>query len=154
MNEVLTVVLVVVLTFIVIIGTYRLVAGYYPGSKFIIEDPPVQHNGLDADQARFMFFYTTWCPWSKKAWKPWKSFKQSMKNTPVTYGGKKIIFEEINAEADKGKTALYNVKEYPTFKLEITDKVFLLKGIPDPATFDAFLTGTLGQKASHQTPTS
>ena len=123
--------------------------GVYPASKFIIEDPPVEHNGLEEGQARFMFFYVTWCPWCKKAWKPWKKFKQMMKNNPATYGGKKIIFEEINCEADKGKTALYNVKAYPTFKLETVNKVFVLQAIPDPSTFEAFLTGTLGQKTTH-----
>jgi thiol-disulfide isomerase/thioredoxin len=139
-------VIIVVLTFIIVIASYRLIAGYYPGSKFIIEDPPIEHNGLDEGQARFMFFYTSWCPWSRKAWKPWKSFKQMMKNNPAKYGGKTIIFEEINAEADKGKASLYNVKEYPTFKVEITTKVFKLEGVPDPATFDIFLSGTLGEK--------
>jgi len=140
--------LIVVLTFVIIIGAYRFFVGYYPASKFIIEDPPIQNNGLDADQARFMFFHVNWCPWSKKAWKPWKSFKQQLTNTKVTYGGKKILFEEINAESDKGRAALYNVHEYPTFKLETTNKLFLLKAIPDPATFELFLTEALGVKSS------
>jgi hypothetical protein len=148
MSETVWTVLVVSLTFFVVIAAYRFFVGYYPGSKFIVEDPPVEHNGLDADQARFMFFYTTWCPWSTKAQKPWKAFKQMLENNPVKYGGKTIIFEEINAEADKGKAALYNVKEYPTFKLETKDKVFVLQAIPDPATFEVFLTGTLGVKSS------
>jgi|UniRef100_A0A6C0B0G9 thiol-disulfide isomerase/thioredoxin len=146
MSETVWIILVVCLTFFVVIAAYRFFVGYYPGSKFIVEDPPVQHNGLDSDQARFMFFYTTWCPWSHKAWKPWKAFKQMMKNKQVKYGGKTVLFEEINAEADKGKAALYNVKEYPTFKLETADKVYLLQAVPDPATFDIFLVGTLGKK--------
>jgi hypothetical protein len=148
MSETLWTVLVVTLTFFIVIAAYRFFVGYYPGSKFIVEDPPVQHNGLDADQARFMFFYTTWCPWSTKAQKPWKAFKQMLKNNPVKYGGKTIIFEDINAEADKGKAALYNVREYPSFKLETKDKVFVLQAIPDPATFEVFLTGTLGVKSA------
>jgi thiol-disulfide isomerase/thioredoxin len=142
-------VIIVVLTFVIIIAAYRFFVGYYPGSKFIIEDPPLEKNGLDADQARFMFFYTTWCPWSTKARAPWNSFKQLLTNNPAKYGGKTIIFEEINAESDKGKAALYNVKEYPTFKLETNDKLFRFIAIPDPATFEAFLTSSLGQKASH-----
>jgi thiol-disulfide isomerase/thioredoxin len=108
----------------------------------------MEHNGLDEDQARFMFFYTTWCPWSVKAQKSWNSFKQMLKNNPTKYGGKTIVFEEINAESDKGKAALYNVKQYPTFKLETTKKVFVLQAVPDPATFDVFLSGTLGKKTS------
>jgi hypothetical protein len=140
--------LIVVITFVVIVLAYRFFAGYYPGSKFIIEEPPLEKNGLDSDQARLMFFYTSWCPWSTKARAPWNSFKQMLTNTPVKYGGKTVLFEEINAESDKGKAALYRVVEYPTFKLETNDKLFLFKAIPDPVTFEAFLTSALGQKNS------
>jgi len=149
MNEILSTVLIVVLTFVCVIAIYRLLAGYYPGSKFIIEDPPIANNGLEAGQAKFMFFYTSWCPWSKKAFKPWNSFKQKVRNESATYGGKSIIFVQIDAEADKGQAALYNIKEFPTFKLETANKVYTLQAIPDPATFEAFLTGTLGQKVTH-----
>jgi thiol-disulfide isomerase/thioredoxin len=148
MSEIFLTIILVVGTFIVVIAAYRFFVGYYPGSKFIIEDPPIPGNGLDPDQARFIFFYTTWCPWSRKAQKPWKSFKQMMKNNPATYGGKTILFEEVDAEADKGKAALYNVKEYPTFKLETSDKLVTLLAIPDPTTFKVFLKGVLGQEAS------
>jgi hypothetical protein len=148
MNNILQIALSVVATFILLVVIFRVVKGYYPASNFIIEDPPMEHNGLDEDQARFMFFYTTWCPWSVKAQTPWKSFKQMLKNNPTKFGGKTILFEEINAEADKGKAALYNVKQYPTFKLETSKKVFVLEGVPDPATFDVFLKGTLGEKSS------
>ena len=141
--------LIVVVTFVIIVAAYRFFVGYYPGSKFIIEDPPLEKNGLDSDQARLMFFYTTWCPWSTKARPAWNSFKQLLTNTPAKYGGKTIIFEEINAESDKGKAALYRVTEYPTFKLETNDKLFRFQAIPDPATFEAFLTSALGEKASH-----
>lgn len=148
MSETVWTVLIVTLTFVLVVVAYRFFVGYYPASKFIVEDPPIEHNGLDGDQARFMFFYTTWCPWSTKAWKPWKTFKQMLKNRPLKYGGKTIIFEEINAEADKGKAALYNVRAYPTFKLETKNKVFRLEGIPHPDTFEVFLNGTLGVKSA------
>jgi len=149
MSEIFLTIILVVATFFIIIAAYRFFVGYYPGSKFIIEDPPIPNNGLDPDQARFMFFYATWCPWSKKAWKPWNSFKQMMRNNPTLYGGKTILFEEIDSEADKGKAALYNVKEYPTFKLETSDKLVKLLAIPDVATFQVFLKGVLGQESSH-----
>ncbi len=147
MNEYILTVGIVVVVFIVIIMIYRLTAGFYPGSKFILEDPPIAHNGLDPDKARFMLFFTTWCPWSVKARKAWDTFKQEMKNKPAKYGGKTIIFEEVDCESDKGKAALYKVKEYPTIKLETTDKLYILKAIPAVETFEEFL-GVLGEKAS------
>jgi thiol-disulfide isomerase/thioredoxin len=140
--------LVVVATIASAIFLYRYITGGYPASKIIIGDPPVEHNGLEPTQARFMFFYTTWCPWSKKAWKPWNAFKLLTQNGKFTYGGHSIIFEEINAEADKGKSALYKVKAYPTFFVETGDRISTFEGVPDILTFDAFLVSAIGKKES------
>jgi len=146
--------LMVVLTFLFFVLIWRFTQGYYPGSTVVVEDPPIAHNGLDPKQARFMFFYTNWCPYSHKAQAPWRSFKQQLKNAPALYGGKEVLFEEINAEADKGKAALYTVREYPTFKLETTDRVFVMKGKPDIIAFDNFLQNNLGEKTFHKGPAS
>ena len=126
-------------------GIYLLITGVAPGSKLIIEDPPVQNN-QDPQQATFMFFYTTWCPHCKKAQQPWSSMKELLKNQKYTYGGKTIFMEEINAENDKGKTALYKIKAYPTFKLETSEKVYEMQGPPSTASFRAFLTSALGEE--------
>ena len=135
------------------IGIYRLITGNFPASKLIIEDPPLEHNGLEPQQARFMFFYTSWCPWCKSATAPWKSFQQQLKNNPATYGGYTVSFEDINAEANKGKASLYKIQAYPTFKLETHNKVIELKAVPDPLNFDAFLKAALGEKVSSQSST-
>jgi thiol-disulfide isomerase/thioredoxin len=127
----------------VFIGVYYAITGVPPGSR-IIQEAPIQGDGLEQNQAKFMFFYTTWCPYCKKAQQPWASFKEMLKNRHYTYGGKQILFEEINAESDKGKAALYKIKAYPTFKLETTDKLFEMQGKPSSATFRAFLTSALG----------
>ena len=63
------------------------------------------------------------------------------------------MFEDINAEANKGKAALYKIQAYPTFKLETHNKVVELKAVPDPLNFDAFLVSALGKKVVGQ-PTS
>ena len=54
--------------------------------------------------------------------------------------------EEINAEANKSKSALYKIKAYPTFKLETTQKVFEMKGPITPSTLNTFLETALGKK--------
>jgi len=150
MRETVFTVLMVVLTFGIFVILWRLVMGYYPGSKVIISDPPIAHNGLDPKQAKFMFFYTRWCPYSHQTQAPWRSFKQQMKNVPVVYGGKEILFEEIDAESDKGKAALYRITEYPSFRLETSDKLFSMSGAGNPVAFDTFLESSLGQKAPHK----
>lgn len=132
---------------VVVIVVYYYTKGVVPGASTYIESTPPTSNGMDATTAKFMMFYTTWCPWSKKAQGPWASLKQKMKNTPVKYGGRSIIFEEINAEADEGKAALYTVSAYPTFKLETDTKVYEMIGKPEVSNFRAFLISALGQES-------
>jgi len=153
MTEIWLSLIIVSVLFFIIIGVYRIYTGNFPGSKLIIEDPPLEHNGLEPSQARFMMFYTSWCPFCKSADPKWKSFQQQLKNNPVTYGGFRIQFEDINAEANKSKAALYKIKSYPTFKLETHNKVIELKAVPDPLNFDAFLKAALGKKVSSQSST-
>lgn len=148
MNEYLEIALYVLGTCIVLVVGWYFWKGYYPGSSYIVEQPPIPKNGLDPGQAKFMFFYTTWCPWSHKAWPKWKSFKQLMENNQVKYGDQQILFEEIDCEADKGKAALYKIAGYPTFKLGTTEQTYVFQGIPDPRTFDVFLQTCLGKKSS------
>jgi thiol-disulfide isomerase/thioredoxin len=148
----LTVVAVVLIGGILI---FRYTQGFYPGSRVIVGEPPLEQNGLDTSQARFIFFYAPWCPWSKKATKPHHSFKQNYLNNPSTYGGKTIVFEEIDATQDKGKAALYKVKAFPTFKLETQDKLFEYRGVPDAKKFQEFLRDALGtQLIPNQAPSS
>jgi len=148
MNEYLETALYVLGMCIVIIVGWYYWKGYYPGSSYIVEQPPIPKNGLDPGQAKFMFFYTTWCPWSHKAWPKWKSFKQLMENNRAKYGDQQILFEEIDCEADKGKAALYKIAGYPTFKLGTTEQTYVFQGIPDPKTFDVFLQACLGKNSS------
>jgi hypothetical protein len=76
------------------------------------------------------------------------AYSQSCETYPYQPLSDEIIFEEIDCEADKGKAALYKIVGYPTFKLSTIDKIFIMKGTPDPLTFDIFLKGTLGEKSS------
>ena len=126
------------------IGIYYAITGKPPGAKVIQQSPPIPSESLGENQAKFMFFYVTWCPHCKSAQQPWRSFKEMLKNTHYTYGGKEIICEEINAESDKGKAALYKIEAYPTFKVETSDKVFEMQGKPSVESFRQFLVNALG----------
>ena len=127
------------------IGIYYWWTGTPPGARVIEQEPPIS-SGLDDNQANFMFFYATWCPHCKHAEQPWHSMKQLVKNSGYKYGGKTVTFEEVNAETDKGKSALYNIKGYPTFKLQTSDKLFEMAGKPDITNFRKFLTIALGDE--------
>ena len=67
MNDILLSFLVVLICVTGFVLVYKWHSGIYPGSKLIITDPPIEHNGLEPSQAKFMFFYTTWCPHCKHA---------------------------------------------------------------------------------------
>ena len=95
-----------------------------------------------SDNPKLMFFYTTWCPHCHAAQPKWKSLKEVKR----TYGGKKITFEEIDCDADKGKAAMYQIKGYPTFKLETHNKVYQFEGKPDVPSLRALLTSALGEE--------
>ena len=72
--------------------------------------------------------------------------KQFVKNSGYMYGGKKVTFEEINAETDKGKAALYDIKGYPTFKVQTSDKLYEMVGKPNVTNFREFLKKALGDE--------
>lgn len=151
MTDMILSLFIVLVIFGIIIFIYHWQTGNFPGSKMIIEDPPLEHNGLDPKQARFIFFYTSWCPHCKTAMPIWNSFKQTLKNNPVTYGDFQVLFEDVNAESNKSKSALYSIKAYPTFKIETGKKVVEMKLPPTVANFDLFLVSVLGTKISKKT---
>jgi hypothetical protein len=137
--------LIAIVASVLIIGIYWVIRGFPPGVA-TYQMPPVTPNGIDTGQAKFMFFYTPWCPHCKTAQPVWASLKETLKNTPSTFGGHSIIFEEINCDSDKGKSALYKIEGYPTFKLETDSKLYDFKGRPSVAGLETFLTQILGQK--------
>jgi thiol-disulfide isomerase/thioredoxin len=129
----------------IFIGIYYLATGIMPGARTIVTDPPVE-NGMDENSSKFMFFYTPWCPWCKKAQQPWSSMKELIKNSKYKYGGKSVAFEEVNCDSDKGKSALYKIAAYPTFKVETNMKVYEMTGQPTTQNFRKFLKQVLGSE--------
>lgn len=144
---ILEIIMVLVVVVAIIVG-YRFSTGIWPGSRVIVQQPPEAAPKVSDTNAKFMFFYTEWCPYSDDAKEPWKSFKQMLKNAPKTYGGKTITLEEIDAEAEVGKAALYKVVEYPTFKLQTSDKIYQMSGKPTVGAFRAFLISALGKEST------
>ena len=134
---------------LIAITGYYMFTGTPPGAKLIEQTPP-SDSGLDDHQANMMFFYATWCPHCRHAKPSWQSLMQVIKNDDLTYGRKKVSFEEVNAEIDKGKTSLYNIQAYPTFKLQTKDKLYEMVGAPTVTNFREFLKKALGdEKPTH-----
>lgn len=142
----------IIVSLVIVLGAifaYYAFTGIPPGARVLEQTPPAD-SGLDDHQANFMFFYASWCPYCRKAQPAWKSLMQVVKNQGLTYGGKTVAFEEVNAEIDKGKTALYGIKAYPTFKLQTSNMLYEMVGPPTVANFREFLTKALGSEKSTQ----
>jgi hypothetical protein len=71
-----------------------------------------------------------------------------MNNSPKQYGGTSILFEQVNCESQESRCALYNIKEYPTFKLQTKEKVYKMLGKPSVESFRAFLKSALGSEST------
>lgn len=144
MSSILTALIVSVCIVLVGILGYYSWTGVLPGAKLIEQRPPLDSAELGDTQAKFMFFYAPWCPHCKTANAPWASLKQLVANSGYTYGGKTVSFEDINADSNRGKAALYKIVAYPTFKIETKDKLFEMKGSPSVNNLRGFLKDALG----------
>jgi thiol-disulfide isomerase/thioredoxin len=95
---------------------------------------------------RFLMFYTTWCPWSKKGKVQWDAFKVELERFPVTFGGKSVTLEDIDGDVQRDMIRDYKISEYPTFKLVSAKGEVSMQGYPSPAKFRDFLTKNLGSE--------
>ena len=93
---------------------------------------------------RFLMFYATWCPWSKKGKAQWDAFKTELERFPVTYGGQTVTLEDIDGDVHRDMIRDYKIAEYPTFKLVSAKGEVGMEGYPSPAKFRDFLTKNLG----------
>jgi thiol-disulfide isomerase/thioredoxin len=145
---IITALIISIIVVIVGIVGYKMSTGIWPGGRLIVEDSPVSVSGLNTGEAKLMFFYTDWCPFCIQSKEPWGSFKQLMNNSPKQYGGTSILFEQVNCESQESRCALYNIKEYPTFKLQTKEKVYKMLGKPSVESFRAFLKSALGSEST------
>jgi thiol-disulfide isomerase/thioredoxin len=93
---------------------------------------------------RFLMFYATWCPWSKKGKAQWDAFKVELERFPVTFGGKSVTLEDIDGDVQRDMIRDYKISEYPTFRLVHAKGEVGMEGYPSPAKFRDFLTKNLG----------
>ena len=106
--------------------------------------PGAQSQGHTSGTPRFLMFYASWCPWSKKAKAQWDAFKNESQRFPVTFGGQTVTLEDIDGEVHKDMIRDYKITEYPTFKLVSRTGEVTMEGYPSPSKFRDFLTKNLG----------
>jgi thiol-disulfide isomerase/thioredoxin len=143
-HELIVSIIVVVVT----ISIYYYIRKVPPGAKMIVQDIPPFSEAVDLNTARLMFFWVGWCPYCKTAMEQWKSLKQVINTNKYRYGGKTITYESINAEVDTGKASQYNIKYYPTIKVQTNDKLYEMVGHVNVANLREFLTKAVGNETS------
>ena len=112
---------------------------------FIIQPFLKQPEHFDnSKDATFYFFYTTWCGYSKKACPHWNEFKRLIETRKVTYGGKEVKLVAVDAEEHSKMAKNFDIKGYPSFRLQIAGKTYEYEGAPSVDKFREFLKKTLG----------
>ena len=80
-------------------------------------------------QVELYFFYTTWCPHSKKAKDVLEKFQKDNKS----FKGREIIYFYIDAEEQEDLAEKFNVENYPTIYLvDNDDKIYFDANVKEP----------------------
>ena len=126
------------LTVVAIIALFALLGlalGIYLSKKK--KDKEVDEDDDPVEVAEVFFFYTTWCPYCKKARVEWDKFKAQWAGRNMN--GYKIRMTEVDCETNVAMANKYNVVGYPTIKLVKSDKVFEFDAKPELESLNQFL---------------
>jgi len=86
----------------------------------------------------FFYFYTSWCPYCKKAFVEWNKFKAEWNYK--TIDGYTLKFQEVDCDINEALASKYNVTTYPTIKLVKDDLVIDYDAKPTVDSLTLFLS--------------
>jgi thioredoxin 1 len=87
-------------------------------------------------QCEMIYFYTTWCPYCKRARPEWDAFKEEWANKKIN--GYLITFTEVDCDINETTANKYDVKSYPTIKLIKEGQVYDFDARPTSDTLTQF----------------
>ena len=120
---------------VLIIGGYMTYQYLYnkktDGKKFI---PNKEFQLEDKTNGDLYFFYTEWCPYSKKSEKVWDAIRRSYSSENL-----KLNFLKVDCDTNKKKASDFNIKEYPTIILVINEKKYVYDADLNELTLYKFL---------------
>jgi thiol-disulfide isomerase/thioredoxin len=104
-----------------VILSIRLYYKYYIEPKENNYKSNTEYIKSKKQQVELYFFYTTWCPHSKKAKDVLEKFQKENKS----FKGREIIYFYIDAEEQEDLAEKFNVENYPTIYLvDNDDKIY------------------------------
>ena len=112
-----------------------------PGYKNNKEIVDTGVDSPDSDIIDIMYFYTTWCPYCKKARPEWDKFKSQWED--IGFGGYDIRFSEVDCDINEAAADKYNVDGYPTIKMVKNKKVIDYDAKPELTSLNKFLKSSL-----------
>lgn len=126
----------VIFIIIGIVYYYKIVYPKYVNKSYVDNREFIQKDAK-SNEATLYFFYTEWCPLSKKAEPEWNAFKE---NTGGSYDGVKVTFIDVDCDKNAEEADKFNINGYPTIKLVYNDKIYEYDAKPDRNTLGKFLT--------------
>ena len=90
----------------------------------------------ESKQCEMIYFYTTWCPYCKRARPEWDEFKNECAGKKIN--GYIITFTEVDCDINESTANKYEVKSYPTIKLIKEGEVFEFDARPTTEALTQF----------------
>ena len=109
-------------------------------SKKPTNEPNEDDDGENT--CEIIFFYTTWCPYCKKALPVWQEFSQQWNGEQLN--GYTITTSEVDCDADEALANKFDVTGYPTIKCIMNGKVTDYQAKPSVETLNQFLHTCVG----------
>jgi thiol-disulfide isomerase/thioredoxin len=95
------------------------------------------NKGDDDNTVDLLYFYTTWCPYCKKARPEWDKFRSQWEEKGID--GYKLQFTEVDCDINESLADKYKVDGYPTIKMVKNGKVMNYDAKPEQDTLNRFL---------------
>ena len=142
-NKVTLLIVFIVAIIFVLVATYGydtyvkpiLNKSYVPNKEFIKDDKDKVIN--------IYFFFTTWCPYCKKARIEWDKFKEEVNKNNLFEQVYEINFKEIDCDKNADLAKKFNIEGYPTIKLEKNGEIYNYDAKPTTSHLMEFLKGSL-----------
>tara|TARA_Y100000389_G_scaffold201961_1_gene245990 strand:+ start:971 stop:1429 length:459 start_codon:yes stop_codon:yes gene_type:complete len=101
--------------------------------EFVPEEP-------ETKTATLYYFYTTWCPLSKKSNPEWKALQDSTNGVVKDVN---IVFKEVDCDENAALADKFNINGYPTIKLVYNGTTYEYDAKPNRDTLLQFLNSVL-----------